>query len=196
MTKAGTTEQEKKKPGSHKRGRKQSQSDDKQGGFGSEDQVEWSEKVIKINRVTKVCKGGKRLAFRALVIVGDGNGNVGIGLGKAKEVPMAIKKAIAHAKHHVKKVVITNGTLPHSIEGKYLSSKVVLRPAREGKGVIAGGVVRVLLELAGYSNVVAKSIGSGNPINTAKAALEGLSSLKTYEKELKRRDVRFSVTAH
>ena len=179
MTKAGTTEQEKKKPGSHKRGRKQSQSDDKQGGFGSEDQVEWSEKVIKINRVTKVCKGGKRLAFRALVIVGDGNGTVGHGLGKARDVSESISKAVDDAKKNLVKVPIHNGTIPHEQKGKYGAGKVLIKPAADGTGVIAGGAMRAVLEIAGVHNVLAKSQGSSNPHNVVKATVDALMKLRS-----------------
>jgi small subunit ribosomal protein S5 len=151
------------------------------------------EKVIKINRVNKVVKGGKRLAFRAFVISGDQKGNVGIGLGKAKEVPSAIKKGMDRAKKDYICVNIVNGTLPHKIVGRFGSSRVVLLPARPGTGVIAGGSVRILLEAAGYKNVVAKSLGSENTINAARAAINGLINCKNLEKEEQRRGKKLPV---
>ncbi len=158
-----------------------------------EEKKEFVEKVIKINRVTKVVKGGKRLAFRALVIVGDLNGRVGVATGKASEVPVAIKKAIDKAKKSLVKVNIINGTVPHEVIGKFSASKVVIKPAREGRGVNAGGPARILMELAGLKDVVAKSLGSNNAINMAKAALEGLKLLKNYDVEQNRRDVKLNV---
>ena len=151
------------------------------------------EKVIRINRVNKVVKGGKRLAFRALVIVGDLKGKVSVSLGKAKEVPSAIKKGIDKAKKSMVPVKIVGGTIPHSIRGVFGSAEIILKPAPPGTGVIAGGSVRILLEAAGIKNIVAKSLGSDNPINTARAALEGLKKLRDYETELEERGVPFSV---
>jgi small subunit ribosomal protein S5 len=145
------------------------------------------EKVIKIGRVNKVVKGGKRLAFRALVISGDLKGRVGYGLGKAKEVPAAIKKGIEKSRRNLVSVNIVDGTLPHVVVGKYGASRVLLRPARKGTGVIAGGAVRILLETVGFTDVVAKSSGSGNPINTIKATLDGLLQCKKLEDEVKLR---------
>jgi len=143
------------------------------------------EKVIRIDRVNKVVKGGKRLAFRAIVVTGDQNGSVGFGLGKSKEVPTAIRKAIERSKKNRKKVNIVEGTIPHPVVGKFGSSSVVLRPAKPGTGVIAGGPVRILLEALGIRNVVAKTNGSGNAINTLHATLNGLllcKDLKEAEK--------------
>lgn len=153
----------------------------------------YMEKVIKINRVTKVCKGGKRLGFRALVIVGDKSGSVSIGLGKSKEVPIAIKKGIESARKTLQKFNIYDGTLPHEIMGRFGAAKVILKPAPKGTGVIAGGSVRILLEAAGLTNVVAKSLGSDNAINTARAALNGLGALKNIEKESKIRGKALAV---
>lgn len=147
------------------------------------DESPYMEKVIRINRVTKVCKGGKRLAFRALVIVGDQKGKVSLALGKSTEVPGAIKKGIERAKKSLQSVNIVEGTLPHAIIGVFGSAKVIMKPASPGTGVIAGGSVRILLEAAGLKNVVAKSLGSDNPINTARAALQGLASLRSKEQE-------------
>jgi small subunit ribosomal protein S5 len=142
------------------------------------------EKVIRIDRITKVVKGGKRMAFRAFVISGDGKGSVGIGLGKSKEVPVAIKKAIEKARKSSSKVNITKGTLPHVIEAHFGASRVMMKPAKPGTGVIAGGAVRILLEALGLKDVVAKSLGSRNPINSAKAALVCLSTCKSLSEEV------------
>ena len=136
------------------------------------------EKLIKVNRVTKVNKGGKKLAFRAFVIVGDQKGTVGLATSKSKEVPLAIKRSIEKAKKNMHEINVTDGTIPHRIVGEFKASKVVLRPAPEGTGVIAGGSIRILLESLGIENVVAKSIGSNNSLNMAKAALNGLLKLK------------------
>jgi len=141
------------------------------------------EKVIKIDRINKVVKGGKRLAFRAFVIAGDQNGKVGLGLGKSKEVPAAIKKGVEKARKHLVNINIVNGTLPHEVIGEYGSARVILKPARPGTGVIAGGAVRILLESLGLKNVVAKSLASRNPINCARAALVGLQQCKDLKSE-------------
>ncbi|MFT5170842.1 MAG: small subunit ribosomal protein S5 [Candidatus Marinamargulisbacteria bacterium] len=145
---------------------------------------DYEEKVIKIDRINKVVKGGKRLAFRALVICGNMKGEVSFGLGKAKEVPNAIKKGIDKARRTLVKVKMVDGTLPHEVLGVYGASKVMLRPARPGTGVIAGGAVRILLEFAGFKNVVAKSLGSGNPINTVKAVMQGLSQCRDLKEQV------------
>jgi len=141
--------------------------------------TEFMEQVILIRRVTKVVKGGKNLRFSALVAVGNKNGLVGLGKGKAREVPLAIKKAIEDAKKNVVKVPIKNGTIPHYIEGKYGAGHVVLRPASKGTGVIAGSSVRIILELAGVKNILTKIIGSKNAITSARATIQGLTSLLT-----------------
>jgi small subunit ribosomal protein S5 len=151
------------------------------------------EKVIKIDRVTKVVKGGKRLAFRAFVIVGDGRGKVGYGLGKSKEVPVSIRKAIDRAKKTMQKVNLVDGTLPHEVLGRFGAAKVIIKPAKQGTGVIAGGAVRILLEAAGLKDVVAKSIGSSNQINTAKAALNGLNLCRDLEEQEKIRGKKLYV---
>lgn len=137
-----------------------------------------TEKVVQIKRVNKVVKGGKRLAFRATVVVGDSKGGVGIGIGKATEVPSAIKKAIDSAKKRIYDINVAGETIPHEIIGKFNASKVFLKPAPDGTGVIAGGVVRIILELVGIKNIVAKSLGSANAINSARATLDGLLRLK------------------
>jgi len=155
---------------------------------------EYIEKIVRIDRVTKVVKGGKRLAFRAFVIVGDQKGNVGFSSGKAKEVPSAIKKAIEKAKKKVTKVNIVNGTLPHAIFSKYGASRIILMPAKPGTGVIAGTVARSLLELVGIKNVVSKCQGSRNPINVVKAVFNGLNKCMDLEAQEKLRNKSISVS--
>lgn len=141
----------------------------------------FEDRVVAINRVTKVVKGGRRFRFAALVVVGDHNGTVGFGLGKAQEVPDAIKKAVEDAKKNLVKVAIVNNTIPHTVTGEFGAGKVFLRPASEGTGVIAGGPVRTICELAGINNILSKSLGSKSPINTVRATFAGLESLKTKE---------------
>jgi small subunit ribosomal protein S5 len=144
------------------------------------------DKVIHINRVAKVVKGGRRFSFSALVVVGDENGLVGFGKGKAAEVPEAIRKAVEHAKRALVKVPVKDGTIPHRIRGEYGAGKVVMLPGRPGTGLIAGGAVRAIMEVAGIRNIVAKSIGSRNPFNTVRATLNGLLKLKDSESVQKR----------
>lgn len=145
------------------------------------------EKIIMINRVTKVTKGGKKLRFSALVVVGDGKGKVGYGLGKAPEVPDAIRKAIEKAKKNMIDVPIVHGTIPHTIMTKFASTMVLLKPARSGTGVIAGGTVRAIMDAAGITDVVTKCIGSSNPHNLVKATFKALSQLQGIDYVSKKR---------
>lgn len=155
---------------------------------------EFVEKVVKINRVNKVVKGGKRLSFRAFVICGDQNGRVNFGLGKSKEVPVAIKKAIDSASKKLNSINLYKTTIPHQVVGKFNSAKVLIKPAKEGTGVIAGGAVKVMLEAVGIKNIVAKSLGSRNPINMAKATLDALEQLKSIENEERERNIKISFS--
>ena len=141
-------------------------------------QLQLKDTVVNINRVTKVVKGGKNLSFSALVVVGDESGHVGFGSGKAKEVPQAIRKAIEAAKKNMIKVPLTNNTIPHQVLGLFGAGRVLLKPAVEGTGIIAGGAVRAVMQAAGVSNVLTKSIGTSNPHNVIKATFEGLRSLR------------------
>lgn len=139
-------------------------------------------RLVGVNRITKVVKGGRNMRFAALVVVGDGNGSVGIGTGKATEVPEAIKKAEQIARRNMVKISIGESTIPHEVIGKFGKSVVMLMPAPEGRGVIAGSSVRAVVELAGIKNITTKSYGSRNPINTVKATFEGLKALRSPEK--------------
>lgn len=145
-----------------------------------------TDKVIYINRVAKVVKGGRRFSFSALVVVGDGNGHIGFGKGKAKEVPEAIRKAVEHAKRDLMKIPIKDGSIPHQITGRYGAGKVVMKPAVEGTGLIAGGAVRAIMEVAGIHDIVTKSLGTHNPFNTVRATLDGLTKLKDSESVMRR----------
>lgn len=139
------------------------------------------DKVVHINRVAKVVKGGRRFSFSALVVVGDGQGSVGIGKGKAVEVPVAISKAVERAKKDMIKVQLRESTIPHEIIGHFGAARVLLKPAGPGTGIIAGGAVRAILEVLGIHNILSKSLGSSNPHNVARATLEGLKLLRNPE---------------
>ena len=153
----------------------------------SENISELKEKVVAINRVAKVVKGGRTFRFSAVVVVGDENGHVGVGNGKAAEVPDAIKKAIEDAKKNLVEVPVVKTTIPHEYVGKFGSANVLLKPAEEGTGIIAGGSVRPVLELAGYRNIRTKIIGTNNPRNVVYATIEGLKAMQTVETVAKKR---------
>ena len=150
-------------------------------------QSEWTERVVQISRVTKVVKGGKKLSFRAIVIVGNKKGQVGVGCAKAAEVIIAIQKAIADGRKNLITVPIFKTTIPHPITGRSGAGAVMLRPASQGTGIIAGGAVRSVLELAGIENILSKSLGSKSPLNAANATLEALKSLRPFSEVAKKR---------
>ena len=149
--------------------------------------VELNERLVFINRVAKVVKGGKNFRFTALMVVGDGNGRVGCGCGKAAEIPEAVRKGIEAAKKNMIKIPMVGTSIPHQVTGRFGSARVLLMPAEEGSGVIAGGPVRAVLEMAGIRDIRTKSQGSNNPANCVKATIEGLSQLRTVEQVAKLR---------
>lgn len=149
------------------------------------DELNLKDKVVFINRVAKVVKGGKRFNFTALVVVGDEQGWVGIGKGKAAEVPEAISKAVKHAKKQLVRVSIKQGTIPHEVRGHFGAEHVMLKPASAGTGIVAGGAVRAVIELSGIHNIVAKTLGRGNPFNVVHATLDGLNQLRDPEEVLR-----------
>ncbi len=169
---------------SHKKRRKRGdRSQDKK------ESSEWIEKVVQIRRVTKVVKGGKKLSFRAVVIVGNAKGQVGVGVGKASEVIGAIQKGVVDAKKSIVSVPLLEATIPHQILGRAGAAKVLLKPAREGTGIKAGGAARTVLELGGVGDILSKSLGSRSPLNVARATLDGLCRLRKFNDVAKLRDI-------
>lgn len=151
---------------------------------------EWQERVVQIRRVTKVVKGGKKLSFRAILVIGNEKGQVGVGVGKASDVIGAVKKAVTDGKKNLVAIPITkNNSIPHIITGRSGAAKVIMRPSAPGSGVIAGGAVRTMLELGGVKNILAKQLGSDNPLNNARAAADALTKLKTFIQVSKERDL-------
>ena len=186
-TKAETVEATEEAPAEEKHSRRRGRGKKKIETTEEKPQSEWIERVVQISRVTKVVKGGKKLSFRAIVIVGNKKGQVGVGCAKAAEVIIAIQKAIADGRKNLINVPIFKTTIPHPITGRSGAGAVMLRPASQGTGIIAGGAVRLVLELAGIENILAKSLGSKAPLNAANATLEALKSLTPFKEVAEKR---------
>jgi small subunit ribosomal protein S5 len=155
-----------------------------------EKETEWQERVVQIRRVTKVVKGGKKLSFRAILVIGNEKGQVGVGVGKASDVIGAVKKAVTDGKKNLVTIAITkNNSIPHVITGQSGAAKVIIRPSAPGSGVIAGGAVRTMLELGGVKNILAKQLGSSSPLNNARAAVDAFNHLKTFSQISIERDI-------
>lgn len=156
----------------------------------NKEDTQWEERVVQVKRVTKVVKGGKKLSFRAILIIGNSKGQIGVGVGKASDVIGAVKKGISDAKKHIISIPLTKSkSIPHPIEGISGAAKIILRPSATGSGVIAGGSTRTVLELAGIKNILAKQIGSNNQLNNARATLNALADLRTLEQTAINRDI-------
>lgn len=156
----------------------------------NKEETRWEEKVVQVKRVTKVVKGGKKLSFRAVLVIGNEKGQIGVGVGKASDVIGAVKKGVTDAKKHIIYIPLTKYlSIPHPIIGKSGAAKIILRPSATGSGVIAGGSTRTVLELAGIKNILAKQLGSNNTLNNARAALNALENLRTFQDTAKNRDI-------
>nr|QCI05692.1 ribosomal protein S5 [Cryptopleura ramosa] len=156
----------------------------------NKEETKWEERVVQIKRVTKVVKGGKKLSFRAVLVIGNERGQIGVGVGKANDVVGAVKKGVTDAKKHTIDIPLTKYySIPHTILGKSGAAKIILRPSATGSGVIAGGSTRTVLELAGIKNILAKQLGSNNTLNNARATLDALNNLRTFEETAKNRHI-------
>ena len=167
-------------------------SNQKKSNRSKDKEFDWQERVVQIRRVTKVVKGGKKLSFRAILVIGNEKGEVGVGVGKASDVIGAVKKAASDGKRNLVSVPLTrNNSIPHIIQGRAGAARVIMRPSAPGSGVIAGGSVRTILELAGVKNILAKQLGSSNPLNNARAATDALARLQTFNEVSNNRNLTF-----